>query len=94
MSWEPLVLQVVLIALNAIFASAEIAVISKMCIRDSVTYSLLRMTDQTSAIYQWMGTHIWLLHLVFDLVVIAVFVLLSAYIINPVREKKVRKKKG
>ena len=28
MSWEPLVLQVVLIALNAIFASAEIAVIS------------------------------------------------------------------
>ena len=59
-----------------------------------VTYSLLRMTDQTSAIYQWMGTHIWLLHLVFDLVVIVVFVLLSAYIINPVREKKVRKKKG
>ena len=52
------------------------------------------MTDQTSAIYQWMGTHIWLLHLVFDLVVIVVFVLLSAYIINPVREKKVRKKKG
>lgn len=28
MSWEPLLLQVVLIALNAIFASAEIAVIS------------------------------------------------------------------
>ena len=59
-----------------------------------VTFSLLRMSDQTSAIYQWMGTHIWLLHLVFDLVVIVVFVLLSAYIINPVREKKVRKKKG
>ena len=59
-----------------------------------VTFSLLRMSDQTSAIYQWMGTHIWLLHLVFDLVVIVVFVLLSAYIINPVWEKKVRKKKG
>ena len=59
-----------------------------------MTFSLLRMSDQTSAIYQWMGTHIWLLHLVFDLVVIVVFVLLSAYIINPVREKKVRKKKG
>ena len=28
MNWEPLILQVVLIALNAIFASAEIAVIS------------------------------------------------------------------
>lgn len=59
-----------------------------------VTYSLLRMGDQTSALYQWMGTHMWLLHLVFDVVVIVVFVLLSAYIINPVREKKVRKKKG
>lgn len=59
-----------------------------------VTYSLLRMGDQTSAVCHWMGTHMWLLHLVFDLVMIVVFALLSAYVINPVREKKTRKKKG
>lgn len=58
-----------------------------------VTSSILRINDQISPLYHWMGTHLWLLHLVFDLVVIVLFVLLSAYIINPVREKKVRQKK-
>lgn len=58
-----------------------------------VTSSILRMNDQISPLYHWMGTHLWLLHLVFDLVVIVLFVLLSAYIINPVREKKIRQKK-
>lgn len=58
-----------------------------------VTSSILRMNDQISPLYHWMGTHLWLLHLVFDLVVIVLFVLLSACIINPVREKKIRQKK-
>lgn len=58
-----------------------------------VTSSILRMNDQISPLYHWMGTHLWLLHLVFDLVVIVLFVLLSAHIINPVREKKIRQKK-
>lgn len=60
----------------------------------NVSASLLRMSDQTDAVYQWMGSHIWLLHLAFDLVMIVLFVWLSARIINPVREKKAGKKKG
>lgn len=53
----------------------------------------VRFVDGASNAELWMASHMWLLHIVFDLVVAAIFVLLSAKMINPVREQKRSRKK-
>lgn len=61
---------------------------------DIVTTSVLSFMDNRSGVLEWMGTHIWLLHIVFDVVMTVVFVILSAHFINPVRERKEKRKRG
>ena len=59
-----------------------------------VAGSVLRFVHNQSHILQWMGTHIWLLHILFDGIMTVIFVLLSAHCINPVREEKAKRKRG
>lgn len=61
---------------------------------DIVTNSVLSFLHNDSGALHWMGTHIWLLHLIFDVVMTVVFVFLSAHCINPVRERKEKRKRG
>ena len=53
----------------------------------------IRFVDGASNAELWMASHMWLLHIVFDLVIAVIFVLLSANMINPVREQKRSRKK-
>ncbi len=61
---------------------------------DIVTDSVLRLLNHSNHVLQWMGTHIWVLHMVFDVVVTIIFVCLSAHFINPVRKHREKKKRG
>ena len=54
----------------------------------NVVNEMLRYRSNMPEGYIWMVSHLWLLHLVFDVVITIIFTALSAYVINPVREKK------
>ena len=54
----------------------------------NVDNEMLRYRSNMPEGYVWMVSHLWLLHLVFDVVITIIFTALSAYVINPVREKK------
>ncbi len=59
----------------------------------SIAYEAIRFVDGASDTELWLVSHMWLLHIVFDLVVTVLFVFLSAHMINPVREQKRSRKK-
>ncbi len=58
-----------------------------------IVSSVIRNVPDASPAVLWLASHMWLLHMMFDVVVIAVFVWLSSRMINPVRERKRSRKK-
>lgn len=58
-----------------------------------IVSSVMSSVPDASSMELWMASHMWLLHMVFDIVVAVVFVLLAAKMINPVKEQKRSRKK-
>lgn len=58
---------------------------------DIVGTMFFDMFSSLSSAQQWAASNLWMLHIVFQLVVGVIFILLAAWMINPVREHKLAK---
>lgn len=59
----------------------------------NIVSSLLSHSQTNSSILLWMAEHLWILHLIFDAVMVVIFVTLTAFDINPIHEKRRKVKK-
>lgn len=59
----------------------------------NIVSSLLSYSQTNSSVLLWMAEHLWILHLIFDAVMVVIFVTLTAFDINPIHEKRRKVKK-